>query len=132
MIVYGGSTGAQQADNPRSLWQFVLEKDCIAKSDNSSCGVCVLAGCGWCGDVTGSTATFKCVAGNSYGPYVNGTCIQNFTAMPTQCQVTVPVPSWFIPVIVVVLILIFALVVATCFVDWRQGSTRTRGYDVVG
>eukprot|EP01125_Pyxidicula_operculata_P021300 TRINITY_DN8142_c0_g1_i1.p1 TRINITY_DN8142_c0_g1~~TRINITY_DN8142_c0_g1_i1.p1 ORF type:complete len:441 (+),score=67.52 TRINITY_DN8142_c0_g1_i1:27-1325(+) len=117
-LYFGGYAGDQNTD-PESFWQLVPQFTCTVY--NSSCGRCILTpNCGYC--VDGNQTV--CVAGGDQ-PYINGTCkpTQFNTNQTSACENNYQPPTWFVPVSIAVLAIIFVGIVATSVVDYRNGKT---------
>lgn len=128
-ILYYGASDAN------SLLQLSISAFCSMFDKN--CGNCILyPGCGYC--TSKSSNVTHCVPGTSQ-PYISSQCATNLNntfyniSGVDICRITHDIPA-LLPVTIVVIVLIFALVLATYFVDWRMKKKKAlhaRGYEYI-
>jgi len=131
MLVYGGNVeGAEET--PGDVWQFVIEKECLEY--NTSCGRCLLGGCYFCDpNITDDHKDSYCVAGKRH-PFIGSSCTKPGwnTNDIKMCRPDKKAPLALTISTIVSVVVIFILVVAVYFVDFKKGKATSGGYEPIG
>jgi len=99
LALFGGSDEEYTLNN--ELWQLVLNDDCLSAENCEDC-VVMRRGCGWCDT---NHIGYKCVAGASYGPFLNGSCVDPnnlWTNEFSNCPSDSKFPGWVAALIIIV------------------------------